>query len=366
MRLLIATPLYPPESGGPATYVKILEERLPGKDIEVEVVKFSTVRRYPKALRHLAYAYLVQRALRQADAVLALDPVSTGLPSALAARLLRKPFFVKVVGDYAWEQGRQRYGVSGSLDAFVREPQHSTRVRILQAVEAWVAKSAHTVIVPSQYLRRIVSAWGVPVERITVIPNGIATPVLGTIPAALEALPAPRIVTAGRLVPWKGMGGLIDAVTDLREEGMAVSLVVVGDGPHRANLEVYAKARLSDGYAFTGELSREDTLAAIASADVFALNTAYEGLSHLLIEALSLGAVIVTTTAGGNGELVTDEEEGLLVEHGDRKALPAALKRALTDASLRRRIGQLAALKAKDFTEDAMVERTGVFFNGAI
>ncbi|HEX5774878.1 MAG TPA: glycosyltransferase family 4 protein [Candidatus Paceibacterota bacterium] len=366
MRLCIATPLYPPESGGPATYAKILEERLPGKGIEIMVVKFSVVRRYPKALRHAVYTYLVLRALRQADAVLALDPVSTGLPSALAARLLRKPFFVKVVGDYAWEQGRQRYGVSGALDAFVRERQHSTQVRMLQAVEAWVAKSAHTVIVPSQYLKRIVAAWGVPMECITVIPNGIALGVQGVLPAGFESLPVPRIVTVGRLVPWKGIGGLIDAVADLREEGIETSLVIVGDGPHRQNLEAYAKARLSDGYAFTGELSHEDTLKAIAEGDVFALNTAYEGLSHVLIEALSLGAVIVTTTAGGNGELITDEEEGLLVEHGDRKALPQALKRALTDEPLRRRIGRLAELKAKDFTEDAMIERTVAFFTDSL
>lgn len=366
MRLLISTPLYPPESGGPATYVRILEERLPAEGIEVAVVKFSTTKRYPKILRHAVYFYEVMKSLRHADAVVALDPVSVGLPSALAARFLRKPFFVKVVGDYAWEQGRQRFGVQSSLDEFVRERQRSVHVRLLQTIEAWVAKSARTVIVPSAYLKHIVATWGVPKERITVIANGIPTITHSTPPSVLETVPSPRVITACRLVPWKGVGGLIDALADLREEGLTASLVVVGDGPHRSNLESYARARLGHGYVFTGELSREETLAAIASADVFALNTAYEGLSHVLIEAMMLGMPIVTTTAGGNPELISHEEEGILVKSGDRKELAVALRRVMSDESLRTRIGKLAALKAREFTEDVMIEKTATSFKNAL
>ncbi len=76
MRLVIATPLYPPEPGGPATYAKLLEEGLPSRGIEVTLVKFSDVRKYPKVFRHMAYKGRVKKALRNADAVLALDPAS--------------------------------------------------------------------------------------------------------------------------------------------------------------------------------------------------------------------------------------------------------------------------------------------------
>src|SRR3989338_11012397 len=116
MKLVIATPLYPPEIGGPATYAKLLEEGLPGKGIEVELVKFSEVRHLPRLIRHYAYYRRVLRAAKSADVVLALDPVSVGLPAMWAAKRAGKSFVVKIVGDYAWEQGQQRFGVMQNLD----------------------------------------------------------------------------------------------------------------------------------------------------------------------------------------------------------------------------------------------------------
>ncbi len=167
MRIVIATPLYPPEIGGPATYAKLLEEGLPGKDIEVELVKFSEVRHLPKLIRHIAYYHRVLRAARNADVVFALDPVSVGLPAMKAAQKAGKPFVVKIVGDYAWEQGQQRFGVTENLDEFVKSEQKSFFVRRLQKIQTYVAKNATRIIVPSEYLKGIVAAWGIPKEKIS-------------------------------------------------------------------------------------------------------------------------------------------------------------------------------------------------------
>src|SRR3989338_6307476 len=106
-KIVIATPLYPPESGGPATYAKVLEEELPKLGIDVVVVKYSDVRR--RFFRHLRYFLLVSKAARDADLVYALDAVSVGFPAMLAPKRRRKRFLVKVVGDFAWEQGSQRF-----------------------------------------------------------------------------------------------------------------------------------------------------------------------------------------------------------------------------------------------------------------
>src|SRR3989344_6122168 len=164
MKLVIATPLYPPEIGGPATYAKLLEDGLPGKGIEVELVKFSGVRHLPKLVRHYIYYRRVLQAARGADAVLALDPVSVGLPAMKAAKKAGKPFVVKIVGDYAWEQGVQRFGVTQNLDEFVRTTTVPFRVSVLRRIQTRVAQGAPRVIVPSEYLKNIVSAWGVPRE----------------------------------------------------------------------------------------------------------------------------------------------------------------------------------------------------------
>ncbi len=358
MKLVIATPLYPPEIGGPATYARALEEGLPGKGIEVELVKFSEVRHLPKLVRHIAYFMRVRRALRRADAVLALDPVSVGLPACVAARVCRKPLVVKVVGDYAWEQGRQRFGVTATLDEFVKMKRVPRAVSFLRGVQTHVASRAARVIVPSEYLKDIVAAWGIPREKLSVIYNAVPLERAGDVPEAVAKLPRPLVVTAGRLVPWKHMDGVIDAVAALRAQGVNASLAVVGEGPERARLTARASDALGSAYVFTGTLPHADTLAVLAATDAFVLNSSYEGLSHLLIEALALGAPTIATRVGGNPEVLTDGEDGLLIPAGDTAALTAALARVLANEPLRTRLSARAKASAERFSLDAMLTAT--------
>ncbi|KND47909.1 MAG: glycogen(starch) synthase [Parcubacteria bacterium C7867-004] len=357
MRLLIATPLYPPELGGPATYSKILEEELPKHGITVALVKFTDVKRYPKGIRSLLYFFTLLRAGKDADLIFALDPVSTGLPSLMAAKLLRKPLVLKIVGDYAWEQGKQRFGISSSLDMFVRERQHSPLVRLFQQVQTYVAKEAKTVIVPSEYLKGIIEHWGVANDRITVIHNAVTKENAGTLPKDLPQK-RPRIISVGRLVPWKGMGGLIDAVADARQKIPDATLIIAGEGPDRNDLEAYAKARLRDGYQFTGSLDNGEVHALLASADMLVLNSSYEGLSHLLIEAMIEGTPTIATAVGGNGEVITDGVDGMLVPHGDRTALADAIVALATEEGLAERLHFAAKESSKRFSVKTMIEQT--------
>lgn len=356
MRVLIATPLYPPEPGGPATYAKLLEEGLPGLGIDVTVVKFSDVRHLPKVVRHFAYMRRLVRAGRSADGILVLDPVSTGLPAAFAACKLQKPLILKVVGDYAWEQGRQRFGVTLSLDDFIRTKNVPFRVRILGRIERRVAHRAKAVIVPSEYLKRVVCAWGIQEENITVVHNAVEPTDKGTVPETVRTLPHPRIVTIARLVPWKGLDGLIDAVADVRKEGTAVSLVVVGEGPEKERLEKLADEKLGDSYVFTGALTPDDAQAVLRESDILALNSTYEGLSHVLIEALMTGLPVVATDAGGNKEVLGDS--GMLVPVGDTSALRDALAKLVQDSELRKSLGTAARKRSETFSVPVMLART--------
>ncbi len=361
MRIVLATPLYPPEIGGPATYAKLLAEGLPEKGIEVELVKFSDVRHLPKGIRHIAYAWRVFRALRRADLALALDPVSVGLPVCIAAWCARKPFTVKIVGDYAWEQGRQRFGITATLDEFVRERRVPFAVWFLRRVQTGVASYAKHVLVPSRYLEGIVAAWGIPRAKIKVIYNAVPVEAYGAVPWSVAKLPRPLIVTAGRLVPWKHIDGVIDAVVKLRENGVSVSLAVVGEGPEVARLVHRAEEALRSDYVFTGALSHADTLATMASARAFVLNSSYEGLSHFLIEALTLGVSTIATAVGGNAEVIADEETGMLVPFGDTPVLVAVLARVLADESLRARLSTRAKESAHRFSPESMLASVARF-----
>lgn len=354
MRLVIATPLYPPEIGGPATYARLLEEGLPPKGIDVEVVKFSDVRHLPRLYRHYIYYRNVLRAARNADAVLALDPVSVGLPAMKAARRARKPFVVKVVGDYAWEQGQQRFGITANLDEFVQKKRVPFPVRVLRRIQTRVARKAIKIIVPSEYLKGIVGTWGTLEGKIEVIYNAVQLTEIGTVSPAVAALPRPLVVTAGRLVPWKHMDGVIDAVAS----APGVSLAIIGDGPERVALARRIKQKLPGRAVLAGLLPHKDVLATIKSANVFILNSSYEGLSHVLIEAQALGIPTIATSAGGNPEVLTDGESGLLVPANDTPALLKALGHVLGDGELRAKMSARAVEEAKRFSMDAMLSAT--------
>ncbi|HVB19799.1 MAG TPA: glycosyltransferase family 4 protein [Candidatus Paceibacterota bacterium] len=356
MRLVIATPLYPPEIGGPATYAKLLVEGLPARGIKVDLVKFSDVRHLPKVIRHFAYFRRVRKAAKSADAVLALDPVSVGLPAMKAAKRVGKPFLVKIVGDYAWEQGQQRFGITQTLDEFVKTFRVPFPVRLFRRIQTYVARSAVKVVVPSEYLKSIVAKWGILEDKIQVVYNAVPLEEFGVVPEAVAKLPRPLTVTAGRLVPWKHIDGIIDAIADIPE----ASLAVVGDGPLRVPLARHMREKLPGRATLTGMLSHKDTLAVVRSADIFVLNSSYEGLSHLLVEALALGMPIVATRVGGNPEVITDGEDGLLVRAGDMPALARSLSRLLSDEVLCARFSAHAVESAKRFSVETMLDTTAM------
>lgn len=357
MRLLLATGLYPPEIGGPATYAKLFEQELPRYGIEVLVLPFGPVRSFPPMLRHIAYAWLLSQRIHRVDLVLVQDTVSTGLPTALICMLARKKYVVRVPGDYAWEQGVQRFGVKDSLDDF-QHRSHGLFVGILRMIQRFVVNHAECVVAPSKYMAAIISQWSPKIRRIDVIYNGIEL---------AESLPVARqknlIVSSGRLVPWKGFDELIDIVAAHKEW----KLDILGDGPQLHALEKkIEKSGTKERIALRGRLSQSSARDAFAGAAVFVLNSRYEGLSHTLVEAMSVGTPVVATNAGGNPEVIEPGVDGVLVDVGDTKGLEQAIFRLMSDDTLRKKIGEAARNRAKDFSIRTTVEATASLLKSCV
>jgi glycosyltransferase involved in cell wall biosynthesis len=352
MRIALATPLYPPESGGPATYAKLLEEELTKKGHQITLIKFSEVRKLPKLIRHLAYAQKVTKAAKDADLVYALDPVSTGFPAVFGAMLARKPFYLRVAGDYAWEQGVQHYGVTDILDDFINRNNYKRQVQILKSIQLFVAKKAQRVVVPSNYLKRIVEAWGIENEKISIVYNA---PGETGIPSA-RPLTGPYFVTAGRFVPWKGMEAVIHAYKRFAGD---TKLVLVGSGPQERMLkELVTNEQLERHVIFTGSISREETLNYMRHAEAFILNTRYEGMSHAILEAFAVGVPVLTTPVGGNVELVEDKVTGLFFTYNAVDEIVDALKRIQSDGWLKAKVVTNAKEKVAEFTKEKTIEGT--------
>jgi glycosyltransferase involved in cell wall biosynthesis len=151
----------------------------------------------------------------------------------------------------------------------------------------------------------------------------------------------PTVLAVGRLATQKGFGLLLEAAAlwrDIRPEPL---LVIVGEGPLKAELKSQA-ARLRLDARFPGH--RDDVPALLAAAAAFVLPSVWEGQPLILQEALRAGVPIVATRVGGTPEL-TGEDAALLVPAGDARQLAGAVRSVLTDPALAARLRQAAVAR---------------------
>jgi len=335
-KVLLATPLYPPDIGGPATYATMLERFLPLSGVDLTVVAFTPYRRFVKGISHLLYAVALFSHARHAETIFALDPVSVGVPALLVARLLGKKFIIKVVGDYAWEQGVRSGTVTVSLDKYLRTPfSYGWRTSLRAHVERAVASHAQTLIVPSGYLKKVLLTWGIDPSRLVVIPNVALIDRPTESPEALQKIlgigPA-TLVSAGRLVPWKQFDRIIRIMPEILKKVPNAELCIAGDGPDAEHLVALTHSlQVTENVHFLGRLSTEDLHRYLVASRAFILVSTYEGFSHILIEALALGTPIIASDAGGNTEVLEEGRAGYLVPLNDDGALIRTVEEIFTD-----------------------------------
>jgi glycosyltransferase involved in cell wall biosynthesis len=150
-----------------------------------------------------------------------------------------------------------------------------------------------------------------------------------------------RVLFVGRLVPEKGVLVLLRALAALKDRGVEVEAVLVGDGPYRGELERAARRlNLAGELTFTGALTGARVAPLYREADVFCLPSFAEGLPVVLMEAMANELPVVTTRIAGIAELVDDGVNGLLLPPGRDDVITEALERLARDPALRVRWGQ--------------------------
>jgi glycosyltransferase involved in cell wall biosynthesis len=148
-----------------------------------------------------------------------------------------------------------------------------------------------------------------------------------------------RFCLVGRLSAEKGIGGLLEALA-LVPASDRPELVIVGDGPMRAELDFQvARLGLTDQVMFTGRLSESETLAAISQSDALVLTSFMEGLPIVLMEAMALGKPVIATRVAGIPELVIEDKNGLLFTPSHWGELAEKLQLLAHDKDLRVRLG---------------------------
>jgi len=366
VRVLIVSGIWPPDVGGPAVHAPALAAFLRTRGHGVEVVTTADSAPGPEdypvrwisrsrspVVRHSLVALDVARRARRADVVYATSMIRRAAAGAGAAR---RPLVVKLVADEAYERARRAGLFVGSLEDF-QQVRGGARIRALRRARDIAVRRASHVFCPSSYLRDIAVGWGIPAERISVLPN--PAPIVPVLPGrdtlrAAFGMTGITLAFAGRLTPQKDLRLAIDAV----DRVPVISLVLLGEGPEMASLEAYARERgLGDRVRFLGGGTRNDVLELFRAADASLLSSAWENFPHTVVEALAVGTPVIATRVGGIPEIVRDGQNGLLVAPHDVDTLSDAVERFASDAGLRESLARAAAPSVEGYAPDLLLAR---------
>src|SRR3989344_5180064 len=194
MRILITTGIVEPEVGGPATYAPRLATKLTEAGYQVTVLTFSQKSHYDsdneysfglvrivrgnRILNRIRFFFAVLSHVHNCDLIYTLDWFAVGLPVALAAKLIGKPYAVRVGGDYLWEQ---RYLESGQKPMPLKDFYHSgiyrrREYRTFYRLIRWVLSGARHVVFNSNVQRELyVDFYGLAPARVSTIFNPVPT-----------------------------------------------------------------------------------------------------------------------------------------------------------------------------------------------
>lgn len=215
-----------------------------------------------------------------------------------------------------------------------------------------LVRLASASIAVSEAARARLDPWPDAQRRCRVIPNGIdLTTFVASTPraetrASLGMRPdSTAVVSVSRLVDFKRLDLLLEAVARLRPLNPDLECVIVGEGPEEAALrERAARADLDGAVMFTGH--RENVADILSACDLFVLTSPVESFGRAVIEAMAMERAVVAPRSGGPAEVVVDGETGVLVAPGAARALADTIARLLNEPQLRARMGAAGRRRA--------------------
>jgi glycosyltransferase involved in cell wall biosynthesis len=355
-KILLATPIYFPDIGGPATYVKELCSKL--KDIhDLEIMTYADPKNaviFPGTKLHvvnrdkilpirlISFFFKLLKISKSFDLIYVQNAVAAGLPVALVSIITGKHYIVKFVGDEAFERTLQSGLTDKFLEDFLEKPEGNLKTKIFQAIQKFVLKRATLVTTPSEYLGlAITKAYGL--DKNKVITNYNAAESESEVDTSDLKIQKHKIVATARLTKFKGVDGIIKAVKILLETDKNkyadINFSICGDGPEMKNLQNLTKELgLENNITFLGKVSREETFRQRKTSQVYVLNSIYEGLPHTALTCFKARIPIIATNISGTNEAVYDGVSGLLVPPNDPEALAQALIKIFEDKDLREKL----------------------------
>jgi PEP-CTERM/exosortase A-associated glycosyltransferase len=282
------------------------------------------------------------------DVIHAHSPVLNAIPALRVGRRFHIPVVYEVRA--LWEDAAVDHGTAR---------QGGLRYRLSRAAETYALRSANAVTTICEGLRQEIIGRGVATDRVTVIPNAVDVDAFKFGKAPDEALRAQLglagtvlVGFVGSFFAYEGLDLLLGALPLILAERPEVRVLLVGGGPHEAQLKDMARRLgVADKVVFAGRVAHSEVHRYYSLIDVLAYPRRSMRLTELVtplkpLEAMAQGHLLVASDVGGHRELIRDGETGTLFPAGRSDALADAVLRLLrqSDWSARR-------LRARRFVE---------------
>ena len=333
MKATLVSGIYPPDIGGPASYIPKLATHLTDMGYEVHIVsltdgksvhtkeKFATVHLVPRRLNKiLRIPVVIFQIVKHGSTSEFLFANGLYEEAGLSGFLLRRKFVFKIVGDPIWERFQNSRGNTELSNLSFSDFKLPKKFIIQHKVFSWSMHSSAGVTTPSRELAAVIKKR-YKVDEISVIHNGVAIPEFHSRETYKYDL-----ISISRLVPWKQVEILIKLALDKN-----LKLVVIGDGPEKSKLVELASLK-PNNIIFTGNLPPEEVQTFLWETRIFALLSDYEGMSFSLLEALAAGKRILVSNIPGNIEVLGDSKFAEIVDPREVTCLEAAVQRLLPDS----------------------------------
>ena len=319
MNILITVGIFPPDIGGPASFVPKISNFLVENGHNVKIICLSEVgnnhiednldvirirRSNSLPIRWLKTIYQIVKNGRNSDLIFVNG---LGVESAIAALMLKKKLIRKIVGDPVWERAYNQKKTSESFDEF-QNNKHSFLIEVQKLLRNWSVNSAEVVITPSDHLKNFVSELGFNNE-ILKINNGVdITDIKRTNVHKADI----NLLIISRLVIQKNINIVIEAMELLDNKN--VKLSIIGEGGEFNKLEgVIHELNLQNRVQLLGKIDNNKISQFLLTADIFIQASDYEGLPHSVLEAINYEVPILSTEVGGCKDLLNDGERGFII-----------------------------------------------------
>ena len=319
MNILITVGIFPPDIGGPASFVPKISNFLIENGHNVKIICLSEVsnnhiednldvirirRSNSLPIRWLKTIYQIVKSGKNSDLIFVNG---LGIESTIAALILKKKLIRKIVGDPVWERAYNQKKTIESFDEF-QNNKHSFLIEVQKLLRNWSINSAEIIITPSYHLKNFVSELGFSNE-ILKINNGVdITDIKRTNVHKADI----NLLIISRLVIQKNINIVIEAMELLDNKN--VKLSIIGEGGEFNKLEgVIHELNLQNRVQLLGKIDNNKISQFLLAADIFIQASDYEGLPHSVLEAINNEVPILSTEVGGCKDLLNDGERGFII-----------------------------------------------------